>query len=171
VIADNLSPAMRVVLAATIREKHLQPDQTDDYLDELYRAASSGDGQLNISKCELPHSAMRPPCAKRHAPSMPLRARCSSVTATRPAPCGTPPHRAAAAAPHIRAYDTHECSALPSLSHRGKFRDVIFAHKLSQPQGPLGPSKEALLMLFLASAIPFTVFGFLVSVRRVCVCV
>ncbi|KAG1665793.1 hypothetical protein FOA52_002889 [Chlamydomonas sp. UWO 241] len=94
VIAASLSPAMRVVLAATIREKHIQPDQADDTLDELYRAASSEDGHLNISK--------------------------------------------------------------------GKFRDVILSHsKLSMPQGPPGPSKQALLMLFLASAIPFTVFGFL----------
>eukprot|EP00955_Chlamydomonas_euryale_P116306 366410-Chlamydomonas_euryale.AAC.5 len=44
----------------------------------------------------------------------------------------------------------------------GKFRDVLVAHaKLSEPKGASHPSRNALMMLFLASAIPFIVFGFL----------
>lgn len=53
------------------------------------------------------------------------------------------------------------------IFHRGRFRAVIMAHSHADhsQNPPLRPSRGALWMLFLASAIPFIGFGFLVRFR------
>jgi hypothetical protein len=50
-LAGALSPAQRVVLAATLRDLQMKPGQMDEaYMDELFKAASAGSSDGEISK-------------------------------------------------------------------------------------------------------------------------
>ena len=62
----------------------------------------------------------------------------------------------------VRPHSTVLCPAC--CANRSKFRDMFLAHStLTTPKNTSMPSGFALWMVFLASAIPFIAFGFLVS--------